>query len=105
MIQIELPNLEETNDPILKKVILAVQELADQSSSFDTAIFHEMDAGIKEVDKKIDKGFKEANRRLGNLETDVKDIKSDIKDLKSEMKQTREETVHLLKQIAENTKT
>ena len=53
MIQVELPNAADTDDPIVKKLIKAVQELADQSNSFDTAIFHEMNTGIKGLDKRL----------------------------------------------------
>jgi len=133
MIQIQLPNVADTDDPTVKQLIQAVQELADQSSSFDTAIFHEMNTGIQGLDQrltslestvshgfqemsgqfdtlhhKVDKGFSELKGDIKGLKTEMQQTRKEMQqtreDLTTAMQQTREETVDLLKQIAKNTK-
>ena len=96
MIQIELPNATDTQDPVVKKLIKAVQELADQSSSFDTAIFNEMNTGIKRLDK-----------RLTSLETTVahgfQELTGKFDSLDNKLDKKLDEQTALLQQIAKNT--
>lgn len=61
---LQLPNINETKDPILKKVILAVQELADQVGTRDTVIFHDINEQIKGLRADVKEGFSKQNQKI-----------------------------------------
>ena len=60
----KLPNIADTSDPVVKKLIQAVQELADQSSTFDTVIFNEMHDEIKDMRQEMKTGFEQKTEAL-----------------------------------------
>ena len=80
---LQLPNVSETKDPVVKKIILAIQTLSDEIGSQNTAIFGEMVNQIQGLRKDVREGFKSQNNLLKNS----LDAQTD-----------------LLKQIVENTK-
>lgn len=80
---LQLPNISETKDPVVKKIILAIQTLSDEIGSQNTAIFGEMVNQIQGLRKDVREGFKSQNNLLKNS----LDAQTD-----------------LLKQIVENTK-
>ena len=97
-------NIDETN------VVEALKEL-NQAFIDDHKTIQTLQKELAERDerllKKIDSGFNETNMRLENLEGRVESLEEKVdagfKNLSSEMQQTREETVELLKVIAQNT--
>ena len=94
---LQLPDIAETQDPIIKKLIIAMQELSDQVGTRDTIIFSDMNEQIKGLRSEMKEGF-------ASLTTEMKQTRVEMKQTRGEMQQTREETVDLLKQITENTK-
>ena len=129
MIQLELPNVDDTQDPVVQKLIKAVQELADQSSSFDTAIFNEMNMGIKRLDKRmlnletgvselkdtVTHGFQEMTNKFDSLESGLSQNFKSLEDkfdqkiddlresLENKLEEKLDEQTKLLQQIAKNT--
>lgn len=55
---LQLPNLDETNDPVIKKLILAIQELSDQVGQRDTVIFNSIDQEIKDFRQEMKNAMK-----------------------------------------------
>ncbi len=75
---LHLPNIDETKDPIVKKLILAVQELADQAGTRDTVIFHAIHKEIKGVrsdinnlENSMNSRFESQNKILSDLENSM----------------------------------
>ena len=85
MKEIILPNIEDTQDPIIKQLIVAVQELADQVSSHDTVMLQRMEDGF------------------GSVRTEIKDLgdkfNSDIKNLGDRLDSDMKEQTVLLQQL------
>ena len=106
-----IPHSSEINETNIlqsvKQLADAVQAISDSTSMADMALADK----IVELKHSVDTGFHEVNQRLGKMDQRFEKMdqrfekmESRLESVENKIDQTREETVELLKQIAENTK-
>ncbi|MBF0349381.1 MAG: hypothetical protein HQM11_00025 [SAR324 cluster bacterium] len=111
---LKLPNIDEvtpsSTPEIVKKLILALQDLADQVGSQDTtllgAILEAQRSGNERLGR-MENRLAQVGNRLERVETTLhagfQELTSHMDQLAEESRRSREETVDLLRQIAVNT--
>ena len=113
-----IPHSSEINETNIlqsvKQLADAVQAISDSTSMADMALAdkivelkHSVDTGFHEVNQrlgKMDQRFEKMDQRFEKMDQRFEKMESRLESVENKIDQTREETVELLKQIAENTK-
>ncbi len=77
-----LPNISDTSDPVVKRIILVVQELNDRVASNETAIFGQMSKDIREIKGDV----RDIKQRMAKVENHLERVENRLEGVETEIK-------------------